>query len=343
MLNEKNVTLLRKELETSKNPLFYYDADGDGLAAFLLLYRIHREGRGIRINTSNVNIHGMRKVEELDPDKIFILDIPVVHQEFLDKAKRPVFWIDHHQPLQLNKVKYFNPRIKDPDAYVPTSRMAWQISENPADFWIAMAGCLADWHLPDFTDEFIAQYPDLLKHKDLTKASYKSKIGILMKFFFFIQKGPSHEVHKSIKTLTRIKSPYEILKQETAQGKFLWKRFQHINKRYELLLKDAKKGVTRSKVLLYHYSENQWSFTANLANELMATYPKKVIIIARSKGGEMKCSLRAQFRISDALEKALVGIEGRGGGHPNACGALIKEEDWAVFLQKFKEEIKRGT
>ncbi|NQV91059.1 DHH family phosphoesterase [Candidatus Woesearchaeota archaeon] len=340
MLSEKNVSLLRNELETAKNPLFFYDADGDGLAAFLLLYRIHREGKGVRINTSNVNIQGMRKVEELNPDKIFILDVPVVQQEFLDNAHRPVFWIDHHQPLQLNKVSYFNPRIKDPDAYIPTSRMAWQISENPADMWIAMIGSLADWHLPDFTQEFMAQYPDLLKHNDLTKASYKSKIGVLMKFFFFIQKGPSNEVHKCIKTLTRIKSPYEILNQETAQGKFLWKQFQKINEKYEELLKDAKKGVKGGRILLYHYSENQWSFTANLANELMATYPKKVVIIARSKGGEMKCSLRAQFRISGALEKALQGIEGRGGGHPNACGAVIKEEDWSAFLSKFKEEIK---
>ena len=184
MLIDKNVTLLRKELETAKNPLFFYDSDGDGLAAFLLLYRIHREGKGIRINTSNVNIHGLRKVDELNPDKIFILDIPQVEQEFLDKAKRPVFWIDHHQPLDRNKVKYFNPRIKDPDAYIPTSRMAWQVSMNPKDLWIAMIGSLSDWHLPDFADKFVEQYPDLMsKGADLTKASYKNKIGILMKLF----------------------------------------------------------------------------------------------------------------------------------------------------------------
>jgi len=38
--------------------------------------------------------------------------------------------------------------------------------------------------------------------------------------------------------------------------------------------------------------------------------------------------------------KSLVGIEGHGGGHPEACGAVIKEKDWEQFLQKFKEEIK---
>ena len=51
MLTTKQIKFLREELATAKNPIFFYDADGDGLAAFLLLYRIHREGKGIAIRT----------------------------------------------------------------------------------------------------------------------------------------------------------------------------------------------------------------------------------------------------------------------------------------------------
>ena len=93
-------------------------------------------------------------------------------------------------------------------------------------------------------------------------------------------------------------------------------------------------------MLLFFYSENKWSFTADLANELTNLYPKKVIIIARNKSGEMKCSLRAKFPIRGALEKTLVGVEGYGGGHENACGAVIKEDSWNKFLKDFKREIK---
>ena len=118
-------------------------------------------------------------------------------------------------------------------------------------------------------------------------------------------------------------------------------RFEKINQMYEEILKQAKKGITKSKVLLFSYPSTKWSFTANLANELIANYPKKVVIIARKNSGEMKCSLRAQFKIVDALEKSLVGLNGHGGGHPNACGAVIKEEDWETFLKKFKEEVKQ--
>ena len=106
MLTQKEVTLLRKELASAKNPLFFYDGDGDGLASFLLLYRIHREGKGVALRgSSQLNEKSLRKVAELDPDKIFVLDIPLMTQEFIDKAKRPIFWIDHHPPQDKHNVK----------------------------------------------------------------------------------------------------------------------------------------------------------------------------------------------------------------------------------------------
>src|SRR3990167_493817 len=138
MLTPKEVQFVREELASAKNPLFLYDGDADGLASFLILYRIHREGKGIRVSTtSKIDMQFLRRVDELNPDKIFILDIPMLDQEFVDNAKRPIFWIDHHQPQEINKVHYYNPRIKDKDAYVPTTYMAYQISGNEEDLWIA--------------------------------------------------------------------------------------------------------------------------------------------------------------------------------------------------------------
>ncbi len=345
MLTPPQITLLQEELQSAKNPLFLYDSDADGLCSFLLLYRLHREGKGIRVSSSSkIDLQFLRRVQELNPDKIFILDIPLLDQEFVNQAKLPIFWIDHHEPQKINNVHYFNPRIKDPDAYIPTTRMAYQISQNHDDLWIAAAGCLADWHMPDFIDEFMTKYPDLLPEKaDLTAALYIHPVGKLVKLFFFLQKGPGSEVRKSISVLSKIKSPYQIFRQETAAGRFLFKRFEKINVRYEEVLAQAKEQVTKSRIILFTYNSTQWSFTANIANELAATYPKKVVIIARQKSGEMKASIRAQFRIADALERSLVGINGYGGGHPNACGAVIKEEDWDRFLERFKEELKNES
>jgi alanyl-tRNA synthetase len=219
--------------------------------------------------------------------------------------------------------------------------MAWQVSKNEEDLWIATAGCLADWYMPSFINKFIEKYPSFLsKKKDLSKTVFHSPVGKLVKLLFFLQKGPTSEVRKSVRILTRIKSPNEIFKQTTPAGKFLYKRFKSINLMYEELLTEAKKGVTRSKVLVFYYTEKKWSFTANLANELMARYQKKMVIITRNKSGEMKCSLRGK-NVVVYLKKALEGVEGRGGGHPDACGAVIKEEDWDKFLTQFKEALKK--
>ncbi len=342
MLTTEQINELRRELATAKNPLIFHDGDGDGLASYLLLYRIHKEGKRYALtSTSILDERFMRKVNELNPDKIFILDVPVVQQEFINQAKRPIFWIDHHPPLKRTNVRYYNPRIKDPDAYIPTTRMAYQISQNNDDLWIATAGCLADWHMPDFIDDFCTQYPWYLKKKkDLPTTVFKRKVGMLVKLLFFIQKGKSSEVQKSINVLTRVKHPDEIFKQTTAQGKFLYKRFTKINKMYEELLKEAKKTVTRSKLLLFYYTENQWSFTANLANELSARYQKKYVIIARQKDDLMKCSLRGK-NVGTILAKALENVAGRGGGHPDACGAVIEKKDWDVFLEQFKNAMKK--
>ena len=227
MLTQKQIDFLREELKTAKNPLFIHDDDADGLCAFQLLYRINREGKGIPLKTSStLDVRLLRKVQEINPDKIFVLDIPIVDQEFIDKVNVPIFWIDHHPPLERNKVHYFNPRIADPDAYVPTTRMAWQISQNSDDLWIATAGCLADYHLPDFIDEFSRKYPEWVPEKaDLPTTIFKHPISKLIRFFFFIQKGPNDDVHKSLKILLKIKSPAEIFNQETSAGKFLYKRF----------------------------------------------------------------------------------------------------------------------
>lgn len=345
MLDAKQIAFLRKELETAQNPLFFYDNDADGLASFLLLYRFCREGKGVifKSNKKNLSVSFLQKVEEIQPDKIFVLDIPEIDQEFIDRANRPIFWIDHHPPQQRNNVHYFNPLIKNPKSYYPTTYLVYQVTQIPADIWIATTGCMADYMIPDFIDQFIEKYPEFLKKKeDLPTMLYKREIEKLVKLFFFILKGPTVEVHKSIKILTRLESPNEVFKQESSQGKFLWKRFQKINLKYEEILKDAQKNITRNKLLLFEYGDDKWSFTTNIANELMVRYPKKVILIARKKNGEMKCSIRAQTPIIEALKNAMAGLQARGGGHPTACGAVIKETDWDEFLKRFAEEIKKN-
>ena len=171
---------------------------------------------------------------------------------------------------------------------------------------------------------------------------YNSKLGHLIRIFSFVLKGKTDDVMKSIKVLTRIKSPYEILNQESAQGRFIYKRYEQVNKLYEPLLKDLIKNLekTEDKLFVYTYKDDKSSFTSDLSNEAIYRHSDKIILIGREKNDEMKCSLRSSKNVLPPLiEKALVGLNGYGGGHEHACGLNIKKGDFEEFVRKFKEMI----
>jgi single-stranded DNA-specific DHH superfamily exonuclease len=343
MLANKQIQEIRKELQECKNPLFFFHDDADGLSSFLLLYRYIKEGHGIIIKTTpNIDEKFLRKVEEYDPDKIFILDIALVQQEFIDKAKRKIIWIDHHEPQKrYGNIKYYNPRIKNPKDNIPASFMCYQAVKQ--NLWIAMAGCIGDWFWPDFADKFKKQYSDLLP-KQITKpedALFETKLGKLIRILEFSLKGKTSEAVKCIKILTRIKSPYEIINQTSPQGRYIVKRASKIEEEYQLLLKKALKTKPEDYILLFYYLAGKTSFTKDLSNELIHRFPDKIIIVAREKSDEVKMSIRSgKIIIRLILEKALQGIEGFGGGHEHACGANVKKKDFKRFIDNFKKQIK---
>lgn len=349
MVSTKYFKKIKEELDHCKNPLFFFDDDPDGLSSFLLLYRYKREGHGCIVKARpKITTQFLKKVEEYHPDKIFILDICDVDQAFLDKVSVPVIWIDHHPCQERNNVIYINPRLHDEEA-VPTSYMCYSALEKEmkSDQWIAMVGCIGDWFVPDFKDEFCEKYPLLADPKYATPPEYlfETMLGTLIKIFSFNLKGNHSEAMKSIKILCRVNSPQEILEQEeqTSQAKFLYKKFEKINKHYEALKKGALQEEEKTKddvFLVYIYEEDKVSLTKDLSNELLYLFPHKVIVLGRKKNGEVKCSLRStKYVLPDALANALSPVEGYGGGHDHACGGCIKEKDFDLFLEGLRKGL----
>ena len=337
MLTNKQTEQIKDELDNCQNPIFFFDDDPDGLCAFLLLYRYKKEGHGFVVKTHpKLDVRSAPKIEQYDADKVFVLDVANLEQDFIDASKAPVIWIDHHGPFERTGMRYFNPRINDKNVNIPTTYMCYKVVQQ--DLWIAMVGCIADYYMPDFLNEFKKKYPDLLNGKKTVGDIYfSSKLGTLIKIFSFCLKGKTSEVVKNMKILTRIESPYEILNQETAKGKFIFKRYEKINKLYDSLLEDAVKAAGKEKMLVFTYSEDKMSFTGDLANELLHKFPDKIIIVGRKKDDDVRMSLRSRnILIPPILEKSLAGLEGYGGGHEYACGANIKETDFKEFVKRIK-------
>jgi single-stranded DNA-specific DHH superfamily exonuclease len=346
MLSEKEVAQLKDAVAHAKHPFVFFHDDPDGLASFLLLYRTMQEGRGFCLKAfPQVTVEYASKPEEYGADVIFVLDIAMVDQEFIDAVHQPIFWVDHHAPQQRERVKYYNPRVTTGEN-VCTPVLCWQVmgEQRPQDLWIATTGAIGDWYFPAFAKEFQKQRPDILPPTANTvqEAMFNSPLGTLIKVFSFNLKGPTSEVNKSIKILTRIDNPDEILKQTTPRGRLIWKKYASINKTYEEMLGAIVKTASKDRILVYTYTDDKLSLTKDLSNELLYKFPDKLIVLGREKEGEVRCSLRCspQWNIAEALPKALVGIQGYGGGHEQACGAGIQKEDFPQFIENLRRELK---
>src|SRR3989344_3575465 len=98
-LSQIQIKQIREHLDNCKRPLIFFDDDQDGLCSFLQFYRYKQEGKGIIVKTApKLSAVFLNKVIEYQPDKIFILDVALVEQEFLDEIKVPAIWVDHHGP-----------------------------------------------------------------------------------------------------------------------------------------------------------------------------------------------------------------------------------------------------
>ena len=88
-LTDEQVKQIKEELDNCKNPLFFFHDDPDGLCSFLQFYRYKKEGNGVIVKraTPQVDEQFLPKVKEYSPDKIFILDLAVVDQGFIDGVK----------------------------------------------------------------------------------------------------------------------------------------------------------------------------------------------------------------------------------------------------------------
>lgn len=341
MISEKLFLGLREELDNSQNPLFLYDDDADGLCSFLLLYRYKGEGHGSVVKTRPlIDEKFLSKVDEYNPDKVFILDIAQVKQEFIDRCRVPIIWIDHHDIADdINKVKYFNPKKYGETETMPTSEICYNIVKQ--DVLIAAIGTISDWSIPRFLEDLRIEYPQFITESDKPEDHlFSGDMGKLIKIISFNLKGQIKDIRKSINALTRIKSPDEILNPQSEATRAIYKKYEKVNAVYERVLSDAMK-YGKDNFLIYIYPTDELSLTKELSNELLFRNPDKIIVLGREKNGEVKMSLRSsKHNIKEALARSLVGIQGYGGGHEHACGANVKKEDFDKFLENLKSSIE---
>jgi len=342
MLTPRQIDEIREHLEKAQNPLFFFDNDNDGLMSFLLLRRYIGRGKGVIIRSfPDLNVSYYRKVEELKPDYIFILDKPIVSKEFLEKVKKdnlPVVWIDHHQVERPEDpdINYYNPFFND-KTNEPVSYLSYKITNKKEDIWLAIIGNISDCYMPAFYDNFEKEYPELAKKnpKSAFDVLYNSEIGRIARILDFSLKDTITNVVNMTKFMMKVKGPMDIL-EENSNTKQILKRYNEIDSKYQQLM-DKARELAKKKFIYFQYG-GSLSLSANIANQLIYEFPDKVVIVVFINGEIANISMRGKGNIRKLTLEAIKGIESAtGGGHESATGAKMSISD----LPKFNENIEK--
>ncbi|MFA5992598.1 MAG: DHH family phosphoesterase [Candidatus Pacearchaeota archaeon] len=348
MLSKEQIAEIREHLEKAQNPVFFFDNDCDGLMAFILLRRFIGRGRGVAIKSfPELDESYAKKIDEFNADYVFVLDKPLVSEEFIREVRErnlPLVWVDHHDVKvnfdfskeEMSNIYYFNPMILKDGSSEPVSYLAYKVANNREDDWLAMVGCIADNFIPDFSEDFFPKYPEIFTNQNPSSAFevlYETDFGKLIMMLSFGLKDRTSNVVYMINFLFKVRSPYEILKEDDKNFKIL-RRYNQINSFYEKVLDKAKKVARSSKKVVFFKYSGELSLSADLSNELIYRFPAKIVIVAYVKGSVANVSVRGSEDVLAVTVEAIKSIDGaNGGGHKHATGAKMNADD----LQKFKD------
>jgi len=356
MLTKPQLQKIKENLEASQNPLFFFDNDADGLCAFLILRRALDRGKGIAIKSfPDLKEQYVKKVDELQPDLVIILDKAELSKEFAEQVEQkniPMLWLDHHEtktPKEtIQKTSYYNTLEAAKSVYKrsglpvegsliaePTTYIAQKIFNRSEDLWLATIGCIGDAYMPDFANQFAKQNPELLNpNLEPFEALHSSEIGRIIRMLNFGLMDTITNVVTLIKYLFKANNAQDIL-EENNSTKQLHKRYNELNK---FLNKQIEKAETeldpKSNILFFSYSGNN-SISSEIANQLYYNHKDKLIVVAFRRPEKINISIRGKNALK-ITNKAIANIEdATGGGHQEATGAMIPVDS----LEQFKKNI----
>jgi single-stranded DNA-specific DHH superfamily exonuclease len=345
MLTEKSINEIRKHLERAQNPVFFYDTDADGLASFVLLARWIGKGKGvIARNPRDSSEAYLRRVKELGADYVFVLDCPTISEDFVrgvEEINLPIVIIDHHDVPAIETEFYYNTFIES-GKNEPVAYLCYKISNQKKDMWIAAIGCISDYYLPDFLDEFKENYPDLVNcaYENPFDIVYNCELGKLICIFNYGLKDTTTNVVKLSNFLLKVNFPSEVMEENSRTRSFL-DRYEEIKNMIDKLFEKAKATMDEEKKVLFFTYGGNMSLSQHLSNKLVHAFPDFIIVVGYRNAGRIRFSLRGHFvNIRELVLESIENIPGAtGGGHKHAAGAQMSEVDAEKFKINFLEKL----
>ena len=343
MLTLDQLEQVRQQLEVSQNPLFFYDNDVDGLCSFLILRRALDRGKGVAIKSfPDLKVQYTKKVDELNPDTIVILDKAELSEEFasyVEEKNIPIIWIDHHETKTaketIQKTSYFT---SYPSAE-PVSYIVQKIFNRPQDIWLATIGCIGDVYLPSFAEKFAEENPDLLaKNLDAFTVLQTTTIGKIARMLNFGLMDTTTNILNLTKYLFKATTPYDLLEENNYTRQF-HKRVNQLEEFFQKQIQKAESQIDENSSLIFFTYSGNTSMSSEISNRLAFNHKDKLIVVAFLRPEKANISVRGKNALG-ITKAAIEGILGAtGGGHEEATGAMVPISDF----EKFKDNIVHLT
>jgi len=345
MLTKKQLDEIKQHLENAQNPVFFFDNDVDGLTSFLILQRYIGRGKGIAIKSfPGLNETYFKRVRELNSDYIFVLDKPLVDQEFIDLANEagiPLVHIDHHDVEKSNIENYYN-GFNAGGENEPTAYLCYSATKRKEDEWLAVVGCIGDGFIPEFLEGFKKEYPDLVDfdYKEAYDVLYKTRIGKVSRIMDYALKDKTSNVVEMMKYLMKARNSYDVL-EETSKTKSFLERYEYINGIIQKIVAKAEQEVDDEKKVLFFTYGGDMSLSQHIANELFYKYPNFTLAVGYNGGSMINFSLRSDKDVREITLRSIEEIESAtGGGHEHATGAKISVDDLPKFKENFLKNLE---
>ena len=316
------------------------------------------------IDTPNINFKILEEVTtffKYQSMKVYILDHHVITPEMKDiQAKLPK--LNYTNPLQFN--------TKDSR---PATFWAYLLSnESPESFNYALIGTVSDFYtttLFNQIDETSTQIKTLFhpfdlsklttiqrnlqndtlhysKHSNenadiITELSYTTKIGELKQFFDFIFKNAkeAQDAIKEIKQLTL----FDILGHISSATSSPFHDFSLYMKKYSKILQKAynkfEKQENKDYIIMFHRGKTSYNRQLSEKSRFELDVKLSCSMHQKYERESIAGSFRTHHSLSlhEILPEIFKGLNGTWGGHPNACGFQIPEDEKEILIQRIEE------
>ena len=359
---EKAVLFLKDIKKKKVAVVSHDDSDGSCSAALVirLLKKIGTNNKIFNFSTRgspSISDELMEDILSEKPDVVITCDFAGdldKSAHVFDKDGIKCLMIDHHVVPDYkfpDGCLYLNPQLDGKT--MPCSAFIYDLCMKITDFdenlWIATVGTIEDFGASEREDlirKCMKKYPELFEKKDIdNRKLFDTTFGLVGKI---IGTAPSWASYKgaelATKALLEVDSPRDFLDLTNSDVKMLYEKYEIINLDVKKMVRmfddeNEKDGRVRTFFITSKYPIKSKVSTIISAKD---EYYKDVIVIVEENSRSASMSLRNQsgdFDLNSIIRESLSGLEGMGGGHKKAGGAVVSGKDLDAFMERLKGKI----